>query len=208
MTIAHLFGTHLHLNHPSAAAPTLPLCDKHESRGHCTTKLNGSLTVATKLGAEANSASKAHPNIQPKMILLSWFPQGSVQEESESSTHSQGGMKVLGYSPEPQVGRPRQAVWLGVRVGKTGRFRQGFIVQKSFGHSHKTKQNKMPAALSYLLARKGTGKGPKTGCLQLPSQQSHFRGPEEGTDWLATGRARARQPAAAQADFGFHLLPP
>lgn len=98
-------------------------------------------------------------------------------------------MKVLGYSPEPQVGRPRQAVWLGVRVGKTGRFRQGFIVQKSFGHSHKTKQNKMPAALSYLLARRGTGKGPKTGCLQLPSQQSHLRGPEvkELTGWLQAG---------------------
>lgn len=68
-------------------------------------------------------------------------------------------------SPRWDAG-PKQAVQLGVRVGKTSRFRQGFIVKESLTlgplKQNQARQNACCLVLS--LREKGDGKGPKTGC--------------------------------------------
>ena len=75
--------------------------------------------------------------------------------------------KPLAFFSSPRWdGGPKQAVQLGVRVGKTSRFRQGFIVKESLTlgtlKQNQARQNACCLVLS--LRKKGDGKGPKTGC--------------------------------------------
>ena len=75
--------------------------------------------------------------------------------------------KPLAFFSSPRWdGGLKQAVQLGVRVGKTSRFRQGFIVKESLTlgplKQNQARQNACCLVLS--LREKGDGKGPKTAC--------------------------------------------
>ena len=75
--------------------------------------------------------------------------------------------KPLAFFSSPRWdGGPKWVVQLGVRVGKTSRFRQGFIVRESLTlgplKQNQARQNACCLVLS--LREKGDGKSPKTGC--------------------------------------------